>query len=70
MVDDMEDAKLSVIYETFAEDKDARQWFDSIRKRATSILDLIYTDVCGPIITESNVGNKYFVSFIISHTFL
>ena len=33
-------------------------------KRKDNILDLIYSDVCGPIEVESLGGNKYFVIFI------
>lgn len=34
------------------------------RKRATNILDLVHTDVCGPMRTPSIDGNRYFVTFI------
>jgi hypothetical protein len=32
--------------------------------RAKQILDVVYTDVCGPFDTLSLGGSKYFVSFI------
>ena len=34
----------------------------SIRK--PNVLDLVYSDVCGPIDVKSLSGNKYFVTFI------
>ena len=38
--------------------------FPSSDNRATSILDLIHSDVCGPMSTVSLSGHKYYVSFI------
>ena len=32
--------------------------------RKPNVLDLVYSDVCGPIDVESLGGNKYFVTFI------
>ena len=32
--------------------------------RKTDVLDLVYSDVCGPIELESLGGNRYFVTFI------
>ena len=32
--------------------------------RKPNVLDLIYSDVCGPIDVETLDGNKYFVTFI------
>lgn len=36
--------------------------------RATRPLDIIHSDVCGPMRTNSNAGNRYFVTFIDDHT--
>ena len=32
--------------------------------RKPNMLDLVYSDICGPIDVESLGGNKYFVTFI------
>src|SRR4051812_14812156 len=46
----------------------AKQFKNSFGKDAGSksktILDVIYSDVCGPIQVDLNGGNKYFVTFI------
>jgi hypothetical protein len=45
--------------------KQARKSFvKDIPMRAKQILDVVYTDVCGPFETLSLGGNKYFVSFV------
>ena len=33
------------------------------RERASDILDLVYTDVCGPISTQVRDGYFYFITF-------
>ena len=33
--------------------------------RKPNMLDLVYSDICGPIDVESLGGNKYFVTFIL-----
>ncbi|XP_077277091.1 uncharacterized protein LOC143905509 isoform X1 [Temnothorax americanus] len=37
-------------------------------QRASGALDIIHTDVCGPMRTESQGGARYFVTFIDDHT--
>jgi transposase InsO family protein len=32
--------------------------------RASNPLELVHTDLCGPFSTESQAGNKYFITFI------
>ena len=32
--------------------------------RANEVLDLVYTDLCGPISTSARGGYKYFITFI------
>ena len=32
--------------------------------RARAPLELVHTDVCGPMVTPTNGGNKYFITFI------
>lgn len=54
----------SDVCEACAKGKGARQWFDGTRKRATSTLDLVHTDVCGPITPNSRDDERYFASFI------
>lgn len=44
--------------------KTARKPFKENGTRATKLLELIHSDVCGPISIESMGGAKYFVSFI------
>lgn len=38
--------------------------YKSRTNRSTRVLELVHTDVCGPLTPESNNENKYFVSFI------
>lgn len=49
--------------------KQHRQTFESnSAKRATEILGIVHTDVCGPMKTESIGGAKYFLTFIDDKT--
>ena len=43
--------------------KMSRASFPESRTRSTSILEIIHSDVCGPIEVESEGGNKYFLTF-------
>ena len=36
--------------------------------RATNVLELIHTDICGPFPTPAWNGQQYFVSFIDDHS--
>lgn len=47
-----------------AEGKHSRSSFPVNGSRASDLLELIHTDVCGPMSTASLGGNKYYVSFI------
>lgn len=38
------------------------------RSKSNRILEIVHSDVCGPISPESYDGNKYFVSFIDDFT--
>jgi hypothetical protein len=40
---------------------------DSERK-TTELLEVVYSDVCGPMQVDSTGGNRYFVTFIDSHS--
>ena len=44
--------------------KQHRVYFHTPSTRKPNVLDLVYSDVCGPIDVESLGGNKYFVTFI------
>ncbi|CAH9131081.1 unnamed protein product [Cuscuta epithymum] len=44
--------------------KQHRVSFSSTRKNHSEILDLVHSDVCGPIEEESLGGSRYFVTFI------
>ena len=32
-------------------------------ERSTDLLEIIHTDVCGPMIVEARVGYRYFLTF-------
>ncbi|KAI5738346.1 hypothetical protein M8J77_005748 [Diaphorina citri] len=49
--------------EACVEGKMTRNSF-GIRKSASKILEIIHTDLCGPISPTSNEGHKYFLTFI------
>jgi hypothetical protein len=44
--------------------KQTRLPFKNVRQREKRILDIMHTDVCGPIDTETLDGKKYFVTFL------
>ena len=44
--------------------KQHRVSFNIPSTRKPNVLDLVYSDVCGPIDVETLGGNKYFVTFI------
>ncbi|GAU51255.1 hypothetical protein TSUD_412480, partial [Trifolium subterraneum] len=50
----------------------SKQHRDSFNKdaksRTKSVLEVIYSDVCGPMQVDSNGGNRYFVSFVDDHS--
>ncbi|GAU41877.1 hypothetical protein TSUD_367420 [Trifolium subterraneum] len=39
-----------------------------VKSRTKSVLEVIYSDVCGPMQVDSNGGNRYFVSFVDDHS--
>jgi len=47
-----------------AEAKLTKKPHNSVRRRASKVLEIIHTDVCGPIDPETHDKNKYFVTFI------
>jgi hypothetical protein len=38
--------------------------FTGFPKRASDLLELVYTDVCGPMSTTARGGFQYFITFI------
>jgi transposase InsO family protein len=44
--------------------KQTRKPFPSSKRESTGPMELIHTDVCGPMETKTPGGNRYFVSFI------
>ncbi|CAK9818809.1 Retrovirus-related Pol polyprotein from transposon TNT 1-94 [Anthophora quadrimaculata] len=64
----VEDFKRILRCEICIENKMTRSPFPEKSKRATNILDIIHSDVCGPMRTRSYGGNKYFVTFIDDHS--
>jgi hypothetical protein len=55
----------SEVCEECVQSKQHRNSFSKdVSSKAKAILDVVYSDVCGPIQVESIGGNKYFVSFI------
>lgn len=53
---------------TCAKGKQARHAFNNTGHRAHGLLDLVHTDVCGPMSVNSIGGSKYFVTFIDDHS--
>jgi len=49
---------------TCAAGKLSSSLFSTRNKRASGLLDIIHTDVCGPMRTKSEGGARYFVTFI------
>ncbi|GAU32405.1 hypothetical protein TSUD_220940 [Trifolium subterraneum] len=39
-----------------------------VKSRTNNVLEVIYSDVCGPMQVDSTGGNKYFVSFVDDHS--
>ena len=37
--------------------------FSGTMERATDLLEIIHTDVCGPVSVEAHGGNRYFLTF-------
>lgn len=46
------------------EGKQARLPFTHIGKRSTEVLNIIHTDICGPMECDSIEGSKYFILFV------
>lgn len=48
--------------------KQARSPFNSVRTRAIRPLEIVHTDVCGPVEPNTHDGKKYFVTFTDDYT--
>lgn len=44
--------------------KQAKATFPSSETRSKVVLDLVHSDICGPMLAESILGCSYFVTFI------
>lgn len=44
--------------------KMCRTPFPKGSNKTTKVLEILHTDVCGPMKVNSNGGNKYFITFI------
>lgn len=53
---------------TCKEGKQTRLPFKSKGSRASNILDLVHSDICGPMETETLGGSKYFITFLDDHS--
>lgn len=53
-----------VTCEVCVQSKQSRKPFSNKGKRATNMLDLVHTDLCGPMENESIGGKRYFLTFI------
>lgn len=56
------------IYEICVAGKQNKLPFKISGKRAEKLLDLIHSDLCGPMSVESIGGAKYFITFIDDHS--
>jgi hypothetical protein len=56
--------KLGNVCKGFAQGKNVKHSFPNSDSRAKRILDIVHSDVCGPMSTTSLSGYVYYVSFI------
>ena len=55
---------MNYIFASHIESKHHRQKFQKVGgKRASEVLELVHTNICGEIETKSLSGKKYFVTF-------
>ena len=57
-------AKHEGIYEGCAQGKNAKKTFPSSERKATGTLEVVHSDVCGPMPSSSLSGYAYYVYFI------
>ena len=53
-----------LVYEPYLEEKITMRPFKAKGYRATEVLDLVHTDLCGPMSTSARGGYEYFITFI------
>lgn len=51
-----------------SEGKQTRLPFNNVEPRATQPLELVHSDLCGPMENESCSGMKYFITFVDDYT--
>ncbi|GAU11617.1 hypothetical protein TSUD_346090 [Trifolium subterraneum] len=57
------------VCEDCVQSKQHRDSFNKdVKSRTKSVLEVIYSNVCGPMQVDSNGGNRYFVSFVDDHS--
>ena len=52
------------IYESYLEGKMTKRPFNAKANRANDLLELMHSDVCGPMSTQVKGGYEYFITFI------
>ena len=52
------------IYESYLEGKMTKRPFNAKANRANDLLELMHSDVCGPMPTQAKGGYEYFITFI------
>ena len=60
--------ELNALCEVCVKSKQSRQPFSETRSRATRPLELVHTDLCGPITPSTWDNNKYIVTFLDDYT--
>ena len=60
---DLFDYELFATCESCLAGKMTNSPFNGTRERATELLELIHTDVCGPMSTQARGGFSYFITF-------
>ena len=61
---DLDDYTSYKTYESYLIEKMTKTPFTKHGERASDILDLVHTDVCGPMSTQARGGYSYFIMFI------
>ncbi|GAU15782.1 hypothetical protein TSUD_235980 [Trifolium subterraneum] len=57
------------VCEDCVQSKQHRDSFNKeVKSRTKNVLEVIYSDVCGPMQVDSTGGNRYFVSFVDDHS--
>ena len=58
------DVTALLVSETCLEGKIIMRPFKAIGYKAKEVMDLVHTDICGPMSTSAGGGYEYFISFI------